>query len=114
MKKSVISAAGSSEMRGASRWLARLERRRRGDGIGARRHQTEPPRDAMYVRVDREVGTIEGKEEHAGRGLRSDAGERDELLPQLRIGRLGERPLVERDAFVADRAEHRADPDRLR
>src|SRR5439155_547846 len=86
----------------------------RGDGVRPRRDEAEPPGDPVHVRVDREIRTVEGEEEDARRGLRPDPREPEELLPQLRVGHPGEGGLVQRDALIAHRAEHRADPHRLR
>ena len=91
-----------------------LERGLRRDSVGPRRHETEPDRDAMYVRVDREVQTIKGEEEHARRGLRTDAGQGEERVPEILIGHVRERALVEGNTALADPTEHRADSHGLR
>ena len=95
-------------------WNAVLERSLRRDSIGALRHEAEPDRDAMHVCVDRKVRTIEGEEEHARRGLRTDTGQREERVPELLIGHIRERALVERNAALADPTEHRPDAHGLR
>ena len=56
--------------------LLRLRRARH------RRHEREARRDPVHVRIDREVGPIEREEEHAGRGLRPDAGEPNEEVEE--------------------------------
>src|SRR3712207_9470728 len=53
----------------------RFERRVRASGRDVRADQAEAAGDAVDVRVDGEGGAAEGKEEHAGGGLRPDAGE---------------------------------------
>ena len=95
-------------------WNAVLERSLRRDSIGALRHEAEPDRDAMHVCVDRKVRTIEGEEEHARRGLRTDARQGEERVPELLIRHVRERALVERNAALADPTEHRADAHGLR
>ena len=77
--------------------------------------ETKAHGDPMDVRVDREVGTVEGEKEHAGRRLRSDAGKGDEDVPQLVVIDLRQRPgIVEVDAVAAQRAERGAEARSLR
>lgn len=93
---------------------ALLERGLRRDRVGARRHETEPDRDAMDVGVDRKIRTVQGEEKDARRRLRSHAGERDERVPKILIGHGCERVLVERHTALADPPKHRANADGLR
>lgn len=93
---------------------ALLERGLRGDGVGPRRHEAEPDRDSMHVRVHREEWAIEGEQEDARRRLRADAGESHERGPELVVRHRRERPVVKRHAALADSPKHRADADGLR
>ncbi len=80
---------------------ARLERRLRGDRVRARRDQAEPLRHAVDVRVDGEVGAIERKEQDARCGLRTDAGQGEERVPELLIGSRLRRSAYARSRFVS-------------
>src|SRR6266849_7091268 len=92
---------------------ALLERGLRRARVGPRRHEAEPYRDAVHVRVNGKVWTIEREEQYARRGLRPDARQRHEGVPEILIGHSSERVLVKRNAAVADSTEHGADADRL-
>ena len=68
--------------------LGRHERRQERVGlVGARprRDQAQPPGHPVDVRVDRHHGHVQAEEQHAARGLRPHAGQRDE--PRDRLGR---------------------------
>ncbi|TMB63034.1 MAG: hypothetical protein E6J19_09495 [Chloroflexi bacterium] len=86
------------DLRGRRSFLDELLR---ADGVSVLGHKAETPRHAMHMRVDRKVWTAEREEQHAGRGLRTDAFQADKQIPQSGRTHSRERALVQRDAAIA-------------
>src|SRR5207245_6439411 len=82
--------------------------------VGLIGHQPQPARYAMHVRVDGEVRTTEREEQHARRGLRADAAQTDEQVPERGRTHASEGTVVERDAALAQRTQELPQADRLR
>src|SRR5438094_9914033 len=68
----------------------------------------------MHMRIDREVRTVEREEQDARGGLRPDAGERYEQIPQRPRTHGRKRSLVECEAAPAKRPKDPADANGLR
>src|SRR6266511_2774390 len=76
--------------------------------------EPEADRDAVDVRIDGEMRPVEGEQKDARGGLRADARQTEQQLPELGVLELSQRArLVQRDPAAGERAEGRLDPRRL-
>src|SRR5260221_11862683 len=84
------------------RWHLRLKGRLSRNSGRSLADEPESDRDAVHVGVDGEVRAVEREEKHARRRLGTDAGQREEQVPEVLVAAIAKRTgLVDRDALLA-------------
>ena len=79
-------------------------------GARLRRHQAEPRRNPVHVRVHRDRVAAEREREHDRGRLRSDPGQRREVAPDLVVGHRAQPRQIEPPLAQPDLFQDRLDP----